>query len=172
MIESASEDTIEVIFERAIEFENKAAHIFRDLSKLFSHIQEISFFWLELAEDEIQHANILQNVRKSLTSEHLLCPCDKEMSVKIDITQRMLTDVSTALIKNLDDAYELAHDLEFSEVNTIFKLLSTKFVHSEERKNFVVSEIKKHQKKLVDFSHNFGDRDWRKGISIHHVETD
>ena len=169
MIESGSKDTIEAIFARAIGFEYKAADIFKEFSKLFSHIQEISSFWQELAEDEIQHAETLQNIRKSLTSEQLLSPCDKEISMKVDITQCMLTAVSIASIRNLDDAYELAHELEFSEVNTIFKLMTTEFIHSQERRQFIVSQISEHQQKLVDFTHNFGDRDWRKEVIINHV---
>ena len=168
MIESGSKDTIEAVFKRAIGFEYKAADIFKEFSKLFSHIQEISSFWQEMAEDEIQHADTLQNIRKSLTTEQLLSPCDKELSMKVDITQRMLTEVSIASIKNLDDAYELAHELEFSELNAIFKLLATKFFPPEQRRQ-IVPNIMQHQQKLLDFSHNFGDRDWRKGISIHAV---
>lgn len=169
MIESGSKYTIEEIFERAIVFEYKAEGIFKEFSILFSHIPEISSFWQEMAEDEIEHADILQNIRKSLTSQQLLSPCDVEMSMKIDMTQRMLNEVSIASIKNLDDAYELAHDLEFSEVNTIFKLMTSEFIHSQERKQYIVSEITKHQQKLVDFTRNFGDRNWRKGININHV---
>jgi rubrerythrin len=169
MIESGSKNTIEAIFERAIGFEYKAADLYKEFSKLFSNIQEISSFWQELSEDEIEHADTLQNIRKSLTSEQLLSPCDEEMLMKVDITQRVVAEVSIASIKNLDDAYELAHELEFSEVNAIFTLLAIKFVPSEERKQFIISEIKQHQQKLVDFTHNFGDRDWRKGISIHAI---
>ena len=169
MIESGSKDTIEGIFERAIGFENKAASVYKEFSRLFSHNQEISSFWQELAKDEIQHAETLHNIRKSLTSEELLSPCDKEMSIKADITQTMLNEVSIASIMNLDDAYELAHELEFSEVNSIFLLLTSEFIHSQEQEQFIFSEITEHQQKLVDFTHNFGDRDWRKGISIHAV---
>ena len=169
MIESGSKDTIEAIFERAIGFEYKASDIFKEFSKLFSYAQEISSFWQELAEDEIEHADTLQNICKSLTSEQLLSSCDEEMSMKVDMTQRMLAKVSIASIKNLDDAYDLAHELEFSEVNAIFKLMAATFIHSQERKQFIISEIGKHQQKLVDFTRNFGDRDWRKKITINHA---
>jgi len=169
MIEAGSKYTIEAIFERAIKIEYKAADIYGEFTQLFSHIPEISAFWQGLTEDEMQHANTLQDVRKSLTSEQLLSTCDKEMSEEVARIQRMLSEDLTASIKNLDDAYELAHKLEFSEVNAIFKFLATEFVPSEEREQFVVSEITQHQQKLIDFNRNFGDRDWRKGISIHAV---
>ena len=122
----------------------------------------------KLTEEEMQHANTLQDIRKSLTVEQLQSPCDKELSDIVARTQRMLRGVLTESIKNLDDAYELAHELEFSELNAIFKLLATKFFPPEQRRQ-IVPNIMQHQQKLLDFSHNFGDRDWRKGISIHAV---
>lgn len=169
MIESGSKDTIEAIFERAVEIEYKAAGIYRDFSQVFSHIPEVSAFWRGLSEDEMQHANMLQDVRKSLTVEQLLSPCDKEISEKVARVQRMLSEDLAASIKNLDDAHELAHELESSEVNAIFEFLTIEFVPSEEQTRFVVSVITQHLLKLVDFSRNFGDRDWRKEISIHAV---
>jgi rubrerythrin len=169
MVESGSKDTIEEIFERAIQVECKAADIYEEFSQLFSHIPKISAFWRGLAEDEMQHANTLQDVRKSLTSEQLLSTCDKEMSEEVARIQRMLSDDITASIKNLDDAYELAHKLEFSEFNAIFKFLAIEFVRSEELEQFVVSGIMQHQQKLIDFNRNFGDTDWRKGVCIHAV---
>jgi rubrerythrin len=170
MTPSGSNDTIEAVFESAIGFEYKAADLFREFSKLFSHIQEISSFWQKLANDEIHHADTLQNIRTSLNSEELLSPCNEEMAMKVDITQRMLNEVSISSIMNLDDAYELAHELEFSEVNSIFLLLTSEFIHSQEQEQFIFSEITKHQQKLVDFTNNFGNKDWRKGISIHAVQ--
>lgn len=169
MIELSSKDTIEAIFECAIEIEYKAADIYKEFSQLFSHIPEISAFWQGLIEDEKQHADMLQDVRNSLTSEQLLSPCDKELLERVARIQRMLSKITIESINNLNDAYELAHELEFSEVNTIFKLLATEFVLSKERKQFVISEITEHQQKLVDFNRSFGDREWRKGISTHAV---
>jgi rubrerythrin len=167
MIESDSKDTIGAILERAIEIEYKFADIYREFSQQFSHIQEVSAFWQGVTEDEMQHAKALEHVRTSLTGEQLLSPCDEEVSEKVAGIQRMLSKILTKPIKNLDDAYELAHELEFSEVNAVFKLLATEFVPSEERKRFVVSELTQHQRKFVEFSRNFGDRDWRKGIGVH-----
>ena len=167
MGEAESKDTIEAVFESAIEIENKAADIYRKFSQLFSHIQDVSDFWQGLTEDEMQHANTLQDIRKPLTSEQVLSPCDKDLSAKVAEIQLMQSEVLTRSIKNLDDAFELAHELEFSELNAIFKLLATEFVPSEERKQFLVSGVTKHQQKLKDFGHTFGDRDWRKAISVH-----
>jgi len=169
MMKSDSKDTIEVIFERAIEIEYKLAYLYKEFTQLFSHIQDISVFWKGLTADEVKHAKTLKDVRKALTHEQLLSSCDKEILEKIAGIQRLQSEILSKSVKNLDDAYELAHELEFSEINAVFKLLATEFVPSEKRKQFVASEIEQHQQKLMDFSHNFGDRVWRKKINIHDV---
>jgi hypothetical protein len=69
-------------------------------------------------------------------------------------------------IETLDDAYELAHGLEFSEVNTIFAFLAGEYVPSEHRKEFVRVEITRHLEKLTHFGENFGEKDWRIGIKV------
>ncbi len=155
-----------MLFELAIEIEYKAAHIYERLSKLFSHVQGLSDFWDELVKDEKRHATTLQDVKKLLTPQQLLTHSDKKMWDNIASIQRLLSKDLVGAIKTLDDAYELAHELEFSEVNAIFKFLAAGFIPSDERKKHVVSEIKQHQQKLLDFSRNFGDRNWRKGINI------
>ena len=169
MIEPGSKDSIEAIFERAIENERKAADIYKQFSKLFSNNEEVSAFWRQLRKDEIHHANMLQDVRKSLTVEQSRSSCDKELLEKVKRIQYILRNVVIESIHSLNDAYELAHELESSEVNTIFKLLATEFGPSEEWEQIVVSEINTHLQRLMDFGGDFGDREWRKGV---YAQTD
>ena len=132
-------------------------------------MQDLSDFWDELVKDEKRHATTLQDVKKLLTLEQLLTSSDKKMWDDVASIQRLLNKDLVGAIKTLDDAYELAHELEFSEVNAVFKFLAAELIPSEERKKFVVTEIKQHQQKLLDFSRNFGDRNWRKGINIQRI---
>ncbi len=53
MMESGSKDTIEAIFERAIQIEDKAANVYREFSRLFSHIPEISALWSAFIQKKI-----------------------------------------------------------------------------------------------------------------------
>jgi len=166
MRELNHEKTIDELFKRAIKIERKAGDIYKELSNLFSHIPEVSALWKGLAEDETLHMNTLQDIHKSLTQEQLSSPSDEQIWENVVKIQYLLDKDLLGQIKNLDDAYELAHELEFSEVNAIFKFLTIDLVPSEERKEFVMSEIKQHQQKLLDFDHNFGDRTWRRQINI------
>ena len=165
MIGSNDEQTMAQIFEQAIEIEIKAASMYRKYTELFSHIPKMSAFWSELTKEEMDHANTLRAIHKSLTAEQLQVPCSNELLEKVKTTQRMLNNDLTASINNLDEAYELAHELEFSEINAIFRFLAIEFVSNVEREQFIVSQIEQHQQKLIDFSSDFGSRAWRKGIS-------
>ncbi|MDI6809132.1 MAG: hypothetical protein QME66_09155 [Candidatus Eisenbacteria bacterium] len=166
MMESVREATVERLFESAIEIEYAAADIYKKLSVLFSHEPRVHAFWRGLFDDEVRHATTLQDVLGSLTPEQLLLPPDMEMWNNIVRIQRMFRKDLVGPIDNLDAAYELAHDLEFSEVNAIFKFLAGEFVPSEERKRFVHSEIVQHLQKLTHFGENFGEKGWRKEISV------
>ena len=165
MIGSNDEQTMAQIFGQAIEIEIKAASMYKKYTELFSHIPEISAFWRELTADEMDHAKTLRAIHISLTEEQLQVPCNSELLEKVVATRRMLNNDLTASINNLDEAYELAHELEFSEINAIFKFLAVKLVSNVEREQFIVSHIGQHQQKLLDFKSRFGDQAWRKGIS-------
>ncbi len=171
MTDSGSGQTMDTAFAGAIEIEYKAADIYGQFSRLFSNVQELSDFWQGLSNDEVRHATTLRAVRESLAPEQLLNPCDKQVWDKVMRTQQMLKKDLVGAINTLDDAYEAAHDLEFSEVNVIFKFLAAEVVPSDERKQFVHSEITQHQSKLADFNLNFGDQAWRKGICVQRIAS-
>ena len=119
-----------------------------------------------MADDEIEHIQELENSRKKITSENLSLPESPELFEKIKSGLRFSVPDMLGKVKNLDDAYEFSHELEYTEANAIFKFLATKFISSLERKNFVTGIITRHMKKLMDFSSRFGDSKIRKGIFI------
>lgn len=158
--------TIENAFKSAMEFEGKAKEIYSHFMGIFSHLPEIAAFWEELANEEKTHKAKLQNICHSLTEEQTSSPADINLMEKIIETQEFVGKILIDSICNLDDAYELAHEMEYSEVNSIFKLLATKYVSVEERANFLESVIEKHQSKLLQFDEKYGDKEWRKSIQV------
>jgi Lhr-like helicase len=83
------------------------------------------------------------------------------LAIEIEVT-------AAHIYGTLDDAYELAHELEHSEVNAVFQFLATDFVPSEERTEYVVAAITRHQNKLMRFNQSHGSRQWRQGITCGH----
>ena len=74
------------------------------------------------------------------------------------------------VIHTLEDAYETAHEVEYSEVNALFVLLAQRFIVQEDRKKIYLAEIREHMAKLNKFTKLFGDSRWRKDINIKYVE--
>lgn len=159
-----NEDSASCIFNKAIEMEYDAQQLYLRFAGLFQHFNEIAVFWKDLANDEAIHAEKLCSIRDNMSRDKLTSPVSSILyhnSIKshaIDIGHIMST------INDLDDAYEIAHDIEFSEVNVIFKLLVTDYGAADQRRDFLASEIKNHQSKLVNFGQRFGDKIFRSSI--------
>ena len=158
--------TVASLFNRAINIEYTICNLYHKLSKLFSHVSKISTFWEQLIDDEKTHAKTLKEILNSLTDEQLTAPPNKQIWEHANKIETSLKKDIIGEIKNLDDAYELAHELEHSEINSIFKFLTMDLIHSDKRKRMISSEIRNHQQKLSHFSKNFGDKTWREEIKI------
>jgi hypothetical protein len=69
-------------------------------------------------------------------------------------------------IQNLDDAFQMANDLESSDINIVFNFLKLKLVPDSEKTSLSPDVIERHLHKLVDFPKTFGDAPMRKSIDV------
>ncbi len=152
------------IFQSAIEIEKKAGKIYERFAELFSNFPKTVGFWKGMNQDELDHAKWLSEIKESLSEEELSSYPDYDFILKVHSIKKSLEEYSKKKIENLDDAYELANDIESSEINNLFRLLAHKFISSEEKRRFILSEINEHQLKIMDFPKNFGDRILREEI--------
>jgi hypothetical protein len=51
----------------------------------------------------------------------------------------------------LEEAYQLTHDLEYSEVNTVFEFIMEEFIAPDVQREFVAEQLKKHIARLDEF---------------------
>ena len=105
-----------------------------------------------MMSDEEDHIQALKDIYNSLTSEQLISPMDSTMVDKLKSVQILLDKYVKSSIKSLDDAYEISHDIENSELNSIFNFLTNKFTYSEKRKEFYLLVVKNHLRKITLFS--------------------
>lgn len=159
-----NESTLSNLFECAIVNEMKAADIFAGLSEDYSHIPEIKEFWNEMHDDEIMHAEVLKKIHNELPPERLNEAADHFVCEYVERAYQLLVRISNDEPANLNEAYELVHELEFSELNEAYMILIKHRVGTETSKDFIKEEIKTHQKKMVDFKDIYGDKKWRLGI--------
>ena len=158
-------NTVSDIFRIAISLEKRAEAFYFGLSNKFSDYSEVSEFWKGMMKDEIQHARALQKSFDSLTEEERLLPVDVAgISYSDNEMQGYLSLCDLQRVKNLDDAYEAAYNLEFSEINSKVKSLLRKFMKSEDTKYFILSVLEHHVSKLEEFSKSFGDENFRQRI--------
>lgn len=158
--------TVSDLFDLGIALEKRAAKIYDALSRSFPHFSKVQAFWEGMKADEILHAETLERIRDALPAADLLRKVDSKIWAEAREIERFLSGDRLGPIETLEDAYMLAHEIEFSEVNTIFKFLAEKAVPFEARAEFVLSQITHHQDKITSFDRRLGSRAWRKRIAI------
>jgi rubrerythrin len=156
------------LFTIAIAAENAAMHFYRGLSRLFSHVPEVSLFWQGMMNDEALHAQALKDIRNRMTAEQLNLPADRSLISKARRElQEFAGKCDLAAVGTLDDAYEIAYDLEYSEVNAVFQAIIGESVPSDVRLKFV-TQIREHVSKLEDFSKTIVNAERMKTITAGH----
>lgn len=156
--------TVADVFDLAIEIEMKAEKLYESLAGMFSHEPEVAAFWNDLKDDEADHAEILRKAFAELPSGKVSSVADLGMWVKLVDLKRRIDRCSPDDFKTLEDAYEIAHELEYSEVNGIFDLLASGLTSPEVKVELIDSNIARHQNKLLEFTRTFGGRAWRQSI--------
>lgn len=152
------------LFEHAIDIEMSAAKIYRLYEKLFHHIPDVAKLWMSMAQDEIKHAEVLKESFESLPQSVLdTSPGQLMWQNMVSVKQAMKNHMNTQ-VENLDDALDIAHQMESSEINAIFKFLAVEHFSDSVRESFIESELMDHQKKLVDFSEVYNSKNMRERI--------
>lgn len=158
-------DTTAQVFDQAIGIERRAAAFYARLAGRFLSDPAITAFWHRLYSEELEHASILTAVVDQLSSRDLLAPPDPALARRVDDAGHLLATIEASPVATLEDAYQLAHDLEFSEVNAVFQVLALSSVPPEDQRRFVLEQIEGHQGRLIAFGRTY-DRRRRQRISI------
>jgi hypothetical protein len=150
-----SELVLGKIFEKAIETKKRVGQIYRQFARLFSHVPEVEDFWRKMNINQITHADWLKEIKESLSEEQILSLPQVELVLKTHAIKNLFDEHSKREIGNLHDAYEVAHEIESSEVNNLFKMLSSEFISSEKKKTFILAEIDEHRRQIMNFPERF-----------------
>ncbi len=156
--------TVADVFDLAIEIEMKAGKLYEMLAGMFAHEPAVAGFWNDLKDDEAGHAEILRKAFAELPVGGAESAAEPGIWVTLVELKRRIDRCSPNDFKTLEDAYEVAHELEYSEVNGIFNLLASGLTSPEMKVELVDMNIARHQNKLIDFTRNFGGRAWRQTI--------
>jgi rubrerythrin len=136
-------------------WESVARDLYARLAGWFPQEPRVSRFWEELSADEAQHIAFLQETRDGLSRDHLAAPLgEKELGIASQV-EALLGGVRPEEFVTLYDAYELAHDLESSEINVVFRMLTVESGADLERQDLLLAQINRHLDRLTRFSREF-----------------
>jgi hypothetical protein len=107
-----------------VNFEELAASIYLRMASRFSpEDQDLGSLWLDMGMQEKQHAGLLQFcVEEELFADKL--PDDKEIHDAEVLFSRLLKQASAPEL-TVQQSFQIAVDLETSEVNNIYNMLTT-----------------------------------------------
>ena len=75
----SNEETIAQLFDLAIAAERFGESLYRGLAARFAHNPEVADFWQTYAEEEVRHAQWLEQIRQAASPEVLATPADPQM---------------------------------------------------------------------------------------------
>ena len=110
------------IYDGFIALEERSAALYLELSVRFFDNAALSWFWVEMAMEEKQHAGMLQYCREAGVFASELP--DKDQVQKLNSLFRQLEARTNQTGLLPDDAFEIAIELESSEINDIYSGLT------------------------------------------------
>jgi hypothetical protein len=149
--------TVEELFRLARAAETELKVFYRGLRAIFARDPAAAAFWGRMYEDETEHCRELLLIHHALPPDVRRSPADPEIVAAARRNLRMPLREKFRAIRNLDDAYTVAHDMENSEVMTVFSFIREKFVPLVRRRAFSLSVLEEHLGRIMDFPRRFGD---------------
>jgi len=160
MSRSAQRLTLHEALEQAILVEEAIGGLYRELQRRFSHHPGAVALWKAMAADEDGHAQMLRQVQERSSPELLGQLATGETGAKIASVIKLIDTDPLTSVSTLEDAYDLAHRLESSEVNSVLQFLVTEAVPGDLEPDFIRGHITVHQKRLADFRQVLDSPEW------------
>lgn len=140
--------TVYELIGEAIAMEEEAALLYTTLAGSFREYEVVSGIFNDLAHDELEHKKELTNIRNTLDENILNEPADTR--IVEDLSKYNHLDHEKAQkLRDLDEAYELCHVFESSEINTIYRALSAKYCADELKRQLILKTLNHHIGKLT-----------------------
>lgn len=136
--------TIEDLLAIAVQIERLCERLYRRMEGMFPSTPEVVAFWRKYADEEVGHALWLEKLRARCTPAQLAQVADAQILVT---AERMLEFVTTHALKTvttLEDAYQMATELENSETNAIVEFLIDNFTDDPASVSFLRAQLKGH----------------------------
>ena len=161
--------TLQHLFELAINWETQAHDLYIKFANLFEHVPKVSEFWIQLSKDESGHIEVLKGILNKIPTEKRLMEVSNEQWNSVTRVEGLIKEATTKEVNTLSDAYEMAHQLEMSEVNTLFKILVNDYLPDKEGHKFIMADVTEHIDKLMTFEKEY-TQSQRRHINAHKIQ--
>ncbi len=152
----SNETTVAELFDLAIQCEQVCEKLYRELETDFAHVPELAKFWEKYAREETGHARFLERLRNESGREKLSAFADTSAIESARTALQSSMEMGLRKVDDLEDAYQLAVELENSETNTVFEFLITNYSTDEKSQRFLRAQLKNHVANLtLDFPSKF-----------------
>jgi rubrerythrin len=157
--------TIAHLIELAIQGERLSETFYQRLARMFNNHPDVAEFWNGYAAEENGHARWLIKLRERSSAEQLSQPADPMVLEQAERALATPIDALLADVKTLQNAYEVANELEHSETNVVFEFLISYFAQDEQTQIFLRAQLSDHVGRLmIDFPKRLGTGTLRRGI--------
>jgi rubrerythrin len=129
--------------------ERAAERLYHGLARKFAHEEEVAAFWKAYAAEEATHARWLEQIKGKLAAETLARETSGVMLNMAKESLELAVGELVEQIENLDDAYELANEMESGETNAIFEFLIEEYEVAQESRLFLRAQLKQHVMKVA-----------------------
>ncbi len=157
--------TIAHLIELAIQGERLTQRFYQRLAGKFRAYPEVAEFWNGYAAEEDGHARWLERLRERTSAERLRQPADPQVLEQAERALSTSVDFLLAGVRTLQDAYEIANELEHNETNAVFEFLISSFSEDAQTATFLRAQLSDHVGKLmITFPQKYGTGTLRRGI--------
>jgi rubrerythrin len=167
MLNNAETETVGKLFEYAIELERATESLYKQLERMFSNYPEVALFWKNYANEERGHAEYLERIRNGIDIDRLSRQADSIIFAKARQCFNKTAQVRLENIKTLEDAFQLATEVENAETNTVFEFMIVNFSTDELAKShkFLRTQLSSHIARLEnDFPNPYKSRIARQNV--------
>ena len=144
----SNQATVDELFDLAIKAEKNAEEMYRRLQAKFAPHPDVVRFWRNYAAAEAGHALWLERIREVLNPEQLAAPADTETVVGAQRLLKFPAAKALQEVKTLEDAYQLANEMESGETNVVFDFLITHFASDAQAQSMMRSQLRDHVAKI------------------------
>jgi hypothetical protein len=140
--------TVDELFDMAIRAEKIAEELYRHFQACFAPQPDVARFWRDYAGAEVGHALVLKRIRAALSPERLAAPADTETAAAAQRLLKFPVEKALHEVETMEDAYQLANEIESGETNVVFEFLIVHFASDAQAQALIRSQLRDHVAKL------------------------